>query len=65
MLNRADQRRRQDRSLMLSVQLYAHFHNLVDAILAGDASKLSEFQQYIQYAPPLMREELLRRVDKL
>lgn len=57
---RDQQRRRHVHKLMLSIQLHSHLNNLMREILAGDASQLPEFQQYIQYAPPEMRDSLLR-----
>ena len=55
----AEARARETRSLMVSVGLHCHLRNLVNAIRAGDTSLLTEFQQSVQYAPPIMREELL------
>lgn len=61
-LTRAEQRTRATNRSILSIQLWAHLNNLVDEILAGDASRLSEFQQFIQYAPDNLRMELLNRL---
>lgn len=52
-------RRKASAKLMVGVGLWAHLQNLKQEILAGDASKLDEFQQMVQYAPERMRLSLL------
>lgn len=58
-----EQRKRHTHRLMVSVGLECHLINLQNEILAGNVSKVQEFQQMVQYAPPLMREKLLRKLD--
>lgn len=43
---------------MVAVGLYAELCNLAEAVLAGDVSKLSEFQQAVQYAPDGLKEQI-------
>ena len=63
-VNKKEQARRKETTrLMVGLGLSAHLNNLMDAILKGDASKLSEFQQVVQYAPAKMREQLLDRLE--
>jgi hypothetical protein len=62
MLTREEQRARASRRLMTSVGLHAHLRNLIREIKAGDASKLSEFQQFVQYAPAEMKSQLLNEM---
>lgn len=57
------ERQKQQHRAMVSVGLWTHLRNLADDIKAGDASKLSEFQQTVQYAPENMRMELLDYVE--
>ena len=53
-LTRDQQRKKSERKQMASVHLYAHLSNLIREILAGDTTKLPEFQEMIQYAPAAM-----------
>jgi hypothetical protein len=56
---------REAAKLMVGVGLVAHLHNLVEDILKGDASKLSDFQQYIQFAPNNVKQRLLQKINYL
>ncbi len=49
---------------MVSVGLWAELHNLADEIIAGNAAKLADFQQMVQYAPDKMRLEVLDYIEK-
>lgn len=58
-------RRRATAKLMVGVGLVAHLDNLLREILAGDASKLPEFQEFVQYAAPDVRCRLLEKLEVL
>jgi hypothetical protein len=60
-LSRDEQRRNHSQNVMAAINLECHLHNLVRSIIEGDTTKLSEFQQFIQYAPIAMKE----RIDQL
>lgn len=64
-LTREEQRIKQSHNQMLSIQLDCHLHNLISDILKGDANKLPEFQQFIQYAPPEMKLRMIENLEKL
>ena len=57
-------RRRETHRLMVGVGLVCHLHNLVREILAGDASKLPEFQEFVQYAPMSVKAKILDLLEK-
>ena len=62
-LTRDEQRSRASQSAQNTVNLWFHLQNLIREIRAGDTGKLSEFQQFVQYAPEGMREQLLDQID--
>jgi hypothetical protein len=57
-LSQPEQRRQHSANVMTAVQLEAHLLNLKREILAGDFTKVVEFQQFIQYAPTEMKQRL-------
>lgn len=59
LLSRDEQRIKARHKLMLSVGLCAHLQNLIREIKAGNINKLTEFQQFVQYAPTEMKSKLL------
>ena len=63
MLTRDEQRTRHQLRSQLAVGLWCHLHNLMEDVLAGDVKKAQEFQQFIQYAPQEMREEILEKLE--
>jgi|HubBroStandDraft_2_1064218.scaffolds.fasta_scaffold15098_3 hypothetical protein len=54
----AEQREHETRMMMLAIGLECHLRNLMAEILAGDVSKISEFQEFIQFAPPSLNAKL-------
>ncbi len=60
---RDEQRRKLAAKQVLFVQLSCHLDNLAREILAGDVSKLADFQHAVQYAPPEMKSRLLEKID--
>lgn len=56
-------RAREARQLKVAVGLHCHLHNLCEDILNGDADKLAEFQEYLQYAPPSTKESIQRKLE--
>jgi hypothetical protein len=58
-----EQRKQHDHKLMASVGLECHLMNLHREIIAGDSTKLPEFQQMVQYAPQEMKSRLLERLQ--
>jgi len=58
MKTREQQRQQQAHQSMSSFGLYCHLLNLSRDILAGDTAKIPEFQQFIQYAPAGMKDQL-------
>jgi hypothetical protein len=66
MKTRGQQRTEAEQRLMNSVQLHAHLSNLIrEIIVEKKTDKLIEFQQFIQYAPPEMRQEMLRKIEDM
>lgn len=59
----AEQRQGQAHRQLLALGLEAHLRLLVFDILAGDKSKLTEFQQAVQYAPPEMKLRLMDLIN--
>jgi hypothetical protein len=64
--SRKEQRREQDQQLMVALGLEAHLRNLADDILSGSgktdartSENFAEFQQFVQYASPEMKDRLL------
>lgn len=60
----AQQRAKAKARVLVSVDRYAHLHNMLDEILGGDNTQLKEFQQMVQHASVSARESLLRRLDQ-
>jgi hypothetical protein len=59
MKTRAQQRAEVEAKLMSAVNLQAHLTNLIHAIIVGKRTDLlAEFQQFVQYAPPEMKDTL-------
>jgi hypothetical protein len=55
---RQQQRDRLQRGQIASVNLELMLRSLVREILAGEVSKLAEFQQIVQFAPREMRDRI-------
>lgn len=53
--SREQQRARHSFLMAQSLFLECHLRNLIRQIRAGEAAKLVEFQQFVQYAPENMR----------
>lgn len=65
-LTRKEQRDKQSNSVAISVNLALHLRSLAyQVIVDRDSSKLQEFQQWVQYAPAEMKQQLLQYVDGL
>jgi hypothetical protein len=58
------QRDRNTRRLMINIGLEAHLQLLIQEILAGDTSKLMQFQQDVQYAPIELKTRLLHNIHQ-
>ncbi len=66
-LTRDEERARHSHAVNVAIGLECHLRGLVREVQSGNAEKLIDFQQYIQYAPQPMRERigvLVRREDK-
>lgn len=63
-LTRDEQRRRSTNDAMIAVGLECHLRNLVREIHSGEFHKLQEFQQFVQYAPPEMKENIRKFLDR-
>ncbi len=66
-LTREEVRDQHSRRVRLAIGLECHLRNLVREVQQGNADKLVDFQQYIQYTPQPMRERigvLVRRENK-
>lgn len=59
-----EQRERNAAQCMVGIGLEAHLRNLVREVLAGDTTKLVEFQQFLRYAPPVMVARVQDFIEK-
>jgi hypothetical protein len=57
-------RRKEAVRKMVAVGLYCHVRNLINAIKAGDITKLSEFQEMVQYLPDNAKIDLLAYMEQ-
>ena len=62
MMTRDEQRAKDTNNKMACVGLYCHLLNLMDEILNGRSHKLTDFQEFIQYAPPTLKVQVLQKL---